>query len=367
MVVMARIRLDGVTKSYGAVTALGGSRSRSATASSWCSSVPPAAARPRRSTSSPASSRSRRARSGSTSERVTLIPPHKREVAMVFQSYALYPQKTVFENIAFGLRLRGAARAEIERKVKARRRRARDRPPAGAPPAPALGWPAPACRARPRAGAPADRVPDGRAAVEPRRRPARLHAHADQEAAPLDGHDLRLRHPRPGRGAHARRPHHRDANGVVQQVDTPDGIYNRPRNRFVAGFLGSPQMNFVDGELFCDGADGAGFARGELAHCARPGAHARAGRAQGGARAARRGHRAGAAGGGRPGLSGVAALVSPLGSEQHVNVAVGDVELIVRVPKEARIAVGDRVELALDPRRLHLFDAATDESLTRDA
>ena len=41
-------------------------------------------------------------------------------------------------------------------------------------------------------------------------------------------------------------------NGVVQQVDTPDGIYNRPVNRFVAGFLGSPQMNFVEGEIADD-------------------------------------------------------------------------------------------------------------------
>ena len=51
--------------------------------------------------------------------RVTLVPPHKREIAMVFQSYALYPQKTVFENIAFGLRLRGESAAEIAAKVKA--------------------------------------------------------------------------------------------------------------------------------------------------------------------------------------------------------------------------------------------------------
>src|SRR6202035_60725 len=50
-------------------------------------------------------------------------------------------------------------------------------------------------------------------------------------------------------------------NGVVQQVDTPDGIYNRPVNRFVAGFLGSPQMNFVEGEI-ANGSDGPAFVRG---------------------------------------------------------------------------------------------------------
>ena len=56
-------------------------------------------------------------------------------------------------------------------------------------------------------------------------------------------------------------------------------------------------------------------------------------------------------------------LVSPLGSEQHVNVQVGDVELIVRAPKDARIATGDQIGIAVEPRRLHLFDAATDETL----
>ena len=53
--------------------------------------------------------------------RVTLVPPHRREIAMVFQSYALYPQKTVFENIAFGLRLRGVSRGRDRRKGAGRR------------------------------------------------------------------------------------------------------------------------------------------------------------------------------------------------------------------------------------------------------
>jgi multiple sugar transport system ATP-binding protein len=56
-------------------------------------------------------------------------------------------------------------------------------------------------------------------------------------------------------------------------------------------------------------------------------------------------------------------LVSPLGSEQYVNVQVGDVELVVRAPKEARIAPGDRIGIALQPARAHLFDALSDETL----
>ncbi len=57
------------------------------------------------------------------------------------------------------------------------------------------------------------------------------------------------------------------------------------------------------------------------------------------------------------------ALISPLGSEQHVHVATGDSELVVRAPKDQRVAVGEPIALAFDPARLHLFDAATDQRL----
>ena len=61
--------------------------------------------------------------------------------------------------------------------------------------------------------------------------------------------------------------------------------------------------------------------------------------------------------------AGRAVLVSPLGSEQHVNVQTGDIELIVRVPKEARIVVGDQLRMAVDPHHLHLFDPATEMAI----
>ena len=93
--------------------------------------------------------------------RVTLIPPHKREIAMVFQSYALYPQKTVYENIAFGLRMRGEPAGRDRREGQGRGRRARDLPPARPQASAAIRRPAPARGARPRASAQAHGVFDG--------------------------------------------------------------------------------------------------------------------------------------------------------------------------------------------------------------
>jgi multiple sugar transport system ATP-binding protein len=364
---MARIRLDGVTKSYGAVIALARLRLEIRDREFMVFLGPSGCGKTTTLNIIAGLEQISEGEIWFDDERVTLTPPHKREVAMVFQSYALYPQKTVFENIAFGLRLRGAARAEIERKVK----RAADELEI-----------AHLLERRPHqlSGGQRQRVALGRALV---RQPT-----AFLMDEPLSNLDAALRvsmrmlikklHRSMGTTFVYVTHDQAEAltladritvmqNGVVQQVDTPDGIYNRPRNRFVAGFLGSPQMNFIAGELFSDGAAGSGFARGDLRLALDPArTHGQAGRK------VVLGLRAedvepGAGGGGRPSLSGVAALVSPLGSEQHVNLLLGDVELIVRFPKEARVAVGDRVELALDPRRLHLFDAATDESLAREA
>ena len=120
------------------------------------------------------------------------VPPHKREVAMVFQSYALYPQKTVFENIAFGLRLRKVPDAEVRAAGPGRRRAARDHAPARAPAVRAFRRPAPAGGARPGDRAQAVGIPDGRAAEQSRCRAARRHARADQAAASDHAHHVRV-------------------------------------------------------------------------------------------------------------------------------------------------------------------------------
>ena len=141
---------------------------------------------------------------------VTHVLPKYRDVAMVFQSYALYPHMTVAENIGYPLKLRGVAATERDAAVRdaAGKVHLEDYPrPLSAP---ALRRPAPARRARPRHGAAAERLPDGRAALQPRRQAARLHALRAEAPAGRSRRDDDLRHARPDRGDDARAPrrHH---------------------------------------------------------------------------------------------------------------------------------------------------------------
>jgi multiple sugar transport system ATP-binding protein len=181
------------------------------------------------------------------------ISPKDRDIAMVFQSYALYPHKTVFENMAIALKLRKMPKPEIEKKV----RRAAD----------ILGI-VPLLDRKPKAlsGGQRQRVAVGRAIVR------------DPQCflfdEPLSNHDAKLR----VEMRTENRELHENLNsttvyvthdqeeamtlgdrvvvmkdGVAQQIGTAADIYHDPANRFVAGFLGSPSMNFLDGRLVQDG------------------------------------------------------------------------------------------------------------------
>ena len=115
---------------------------------------------------------------------VNHVPSRDRDIAMVFQSYALYPHLIVYENIAFGLRLKKMPKEEVDRRVRdAARLLGLERLPQ-AQAARALGRPAPARRDGPRDRAPAAGVPHGRAAVQPRREAPRPDARRDR-AAPV--------------------------------------------------------------------------------------------------------------------------------------------------------------------------------------
>ena len=131
---------------------------------------------------------------------VTDEAPAKRQLAMVFQSYALYPHMTVGKNIAFPLKMAGEDQADDRQEGGQRRPHPEPHQLPRAPPGPALRRPAPARRHRPRHRAQARRLPVRRAALEPRRRAARHHAARDLRAAPAARQDDDLRHPRPGRG-----------------------------------------------------------------------------------------------------------------------------------------------------------------------
>ncbi|HYD64587.1 ABC transporter ATP-binding protein [Azospirillum sp.] len=288
--------------------------------------------------------------------RVTELEPKDRNVAMVFQNYALYPHKSVYDNLAFGLRMRGAGRAEIEARV----RRA----------AAMLGL-ADLLDRKPRqlSGGQMQRVALGRALVrepdvflldEPlsnldaklrvhmREEIARLHAevgtsmvyvtHDQVEAMTLGSRICVMK------------------DGRVQQLGAPLEVYDRPANRFVAGFIGSPEMNFVDGELAAspEGPEfRAGGVRLPLAGC--PGAE----RATPGDRVTlgiRPEHlEAGLSGG----LSGMVVLVEQMGSQTLVLLRLDGAELRAVLPRDDRLAAGQPLALRVAPERIHLFDAGT--------
>jgi multiple sugar transport system ATP-binding protein len=161
--------------------------------------------------------------------------------------------------------------------------------------------------------------------------------------------------------------------GRVQQIDTPLALYERPRNTFVAGFIGSPAMNFVGGEIVGDGV---------------PRFRARRGTFEvpiaGGRASALEAPHAGASGrevilGVRPEDIRVAGandahavrmrldLVEPMGNEILLHASAGEHELTARVAPQPLPTPGQEVALALDAARLHFFDAVSRESVSAEA
>ena len=288
---------------------------------------------------------------------VTALPPRARDVAMVFQDYALYPHMTVRENLSLGLRLRKMPRAEIERRV--------------AWAAGTLGL-APLLDRRPKqlSGGQRQRVAMGRAMV----REPRVFLFDE----PLSNLDAGLRaQVRIEIGALQRRlgtttlyvTHDQVeamtlgdrivvlADGRVQQVGRPMDVYRAPANRFVAGFIGTPPMNFVTGELREEDGAPTFVAEGVRVPL-------------------RRGLGAGAGGpvtlGVRPedlrvapagdgasdtALSGRVVLVERLGGSSHVHVDVGPHRLVAAVQADALPGAGEPVALQVTAERMHLFDA----------
>ncbi|HYC33055.1 MAG TPA: ATP-binding cassette domain-containing protein, partial [Gemmatimonadales bacterium] len=184
---------------------------------------------------------------------VTSLPPQERDIAMVFQSYALYPHMTVRENLGFGLRMRGAQKGDIEQRVVAAARalsldQVLDRRPSqlsgGQRQRVALGR---AIVRDPQVflfDEPLSNL-DAKLRVETRAELARLHRRLrativyvthDQEEALTLGNRIAVMH-----------------GGVVEQVAPPMEVYRRPATAFVAGFVGSPAMNLLPGEDRSDG------------------------------------------------------------------------------------------------------------------
>ncbi|WP_159884873.1 ABC transporter ATP-binding protein [Paenibacillus puerhi] len=180
---------------------------------------------------------------------VNHLPPKDRDIAMVFQNYALYPNMSVFENIAFGLRLRKTPKHEIEQSVKRTSRTLEIEPYLDRKPKQLSGGQ----RQRVALGRAIVRNPqvflmdeplsnlDAKLRVQMRTEIISLHKQLgvtmvyvthDQVEAMTMGHRIVVM-----------------KDGLIQQVDTPQRIYNHPANMFVAGFIGSPPINFIEGKL----------------------------------------------------------------------------------------------------------------------
>lgn len=289
---------------------------------------------------------------------VTALPPKDRNIAMVFQNYALYPQKTVYDNMAFGLRVRGEAKDEIDRRVRAA--------------AASLDL-EPFLERKPRqlSGGQMQRVALGRALVrdpdaflldEPlsnldaklrvkmREEIATLHArlgatmifvtHDQVEAMTLGDRIVIMR------------------DGLIQQAGKPLDLYDRPENVFVAAFIGSPEMNLMDGELIHEGGHLAVNAGGLTAQLPagefsevekavvlgiRPEHIARAETPNA--------------------LEMTVSLVEQIGAQTYVLGTVLGQRMRAVFARDDALTTGDKISIVLSPQRLHLFSRDSGRTL----
>jgi multiple sugar transport system ATP-binding protein len=287
---------------------------------------------------------------------VNNVPPKERDIAMVFQNYALYPHMTVGANMGFSLRLRGADKSEIDARV----HRAAE----------ILGL-MPLLERFPRqlSGGQRQRVAMGRAIVrdpqvflfdEPlsnldaklrvamrteikelhqRLKTTTVYVTHDQIEAMTMADKIVVMH-----------------DGIVEQIGTPLDLYDKPDNQFVAGFIGSPAMNFLKGRVRVNGTatfEGPNGVKLPLGAAT-------------------------AASDGRPAIYGIRpehftiaddgaeaeiVVVEPTGSETQVFAKLGGEEIVAVFRERHQFNPGEKVRLKPDPMLVHLFDEATGKRL----
>ena len=173
------------------------------------------------------------------------VPPRDRDIAMVFQNYALYPHMSVFDNMAFGLKLRKFSKDEIKRRVDDAAKILDIQMLLARKPKALSGGQ----RQRVAMGRAIVRNPEGlpvrRTALQPRRQAARADAHRNQEGPPdhPTTTTVYVTHDQIEAMTLADRVVVMN-HGVIEQVGPPQELYHHPATRFVAGFIGSPAMNF---------------------------------------------------------------------------------------------------------------------------
>jgi multiple sugar transport system ATP-binding protein len=297
------------------------------------------------------------------------VPPKDRDIAMVFQSYALYPHMTVYDNMAFGLKLRKTPKAEIDRRVQEAAKilgitQLLDRKP------------------KQMSGGQRQRVALGRAIVR------------DPQVflldEPLSNLDAKLRvqtraeisklHQRLGTTfiyvthdqVEALTMADRIAvmrDGVLQQVDTPQHLYDHPGNVFVAGFIGSPSMNFFSGtitgtlgEMYVDsGTVRMRIPQGEVEqigqeHIGREVIF--------GVRPEDIHHpQYTPAGVNQQLVEALVDVTELMGNEIFVYLQAADQSFIARVDPRADLRAGDKVQMAFNADKIHIFDRTTEKNI----
>ncbi|MGL4990877.1 MAG: ABC transporter ATP-binding protein [Sarcina sp.] len=293
------------------------------------------------------------------------VAPKDRDIAMVFQNYALYPHMTVYDNMAFGLKLRKISKDEIDKKVKDAAKildieHLLDRKPK------ALSG---GQRQRVAMGRAIVRHPkvflmdeplsnlDAKLRVQMRIEISKLHqdlkttfiyvTHDQTEAMTLGTRIVVMK------------------DGIIQQVDTPTEIYNNPKNLFVATFIGSPQMNLVHGNIQNDKFS----VFGELASISKEKFNI----------LNKLSTKTDIIIGIRPenilindnipdsdkyiSYNGTVEIVENLGSEIYVHIKKDNKTIIVKAPGNSPIKYGDTIKFAFDSTKLHAFDVETEQCL----
>jgi multiple sugar transport system ATP-binding protein len=297
------------------------------------------------------------------------LAPKDRDVAMVFQSYALYPHMSVRDNLAFGLKLRKVPKADIDRRVNETGKLLELSPLLDRKPKQLSGGQ----RQRVALGRAIVREPkvflmdeplsnlDAKLRVQTRAEIARLHQRLrttfvyvthDQVEAMTMGSRIAVMN-----------------FGVLQQVGTPQQLYDAPANRFVAGFIGSPAMNFVEMKVEGSGDGGTlnydglrlpvpprvrgsiGPEGREVVAGFRP-EHLNVGEPQGS---------------GETGFSATCDVVEYLGNEELLHLRLGKEDIVAVVNAAAQVQPGTEVHLRLPLSKLHLFDPESGESLSAQA
>jgi multiple sugar transport system ATP-binding protein len=291
------------------------------------------------------------------------IPPKDRDIAMVFQNYALYPHMTVYNNMAFSLKIRKLPKAEIDQRVREAAKILAIEPLLERKPKALSGGQ----RQRVAVGRAIVRQPkvflfdeplsnlDAKLRVQMRAEISELHSrlqatmiyvtHDQVEAMTMGDKIVVMK------------------DGIIQQTGGPLHLYNHPDNLFVAGFIGSPPMNFFPVTITGDGlrAGGEGFSLAVPGQEEKLKSHA-----------------------GRPLIFGVRPedlllaeqdedgktfqarieVVEPLGAEIHLHADVGGHSLIARVPPHRVFKVGDTVTFMPNPEKVIFFDPETEKSLS---